>query len=388
MAKRRERSKSRKATTLEQVKIAASPTGKVDSSSELSEVKAEAGLVLESSADGIMTIDAERRILTFNAAMERLTGWRKDEAIGHRCLEVLRLEDTQGTNLCQIRCPIIREIKGSYELDGIIVTKDDRKIDVGINYLPLHSPDGRLLTLVANVRDMGRIREIENLRSTLLASVSHELQTPISIIKAYASTLARPDVQWDEDTIRDKLQAIEEESDRLSELVSRLLYTSQIESGVLPLNRLAVDVPKEVDKIVWRLTEITDAHKVEIDFPPNFPPILADPEKIEDVLTNLLDNAIKFSPRGGRITIKGKTSGNEVLVTIADEGIGIAPHDRERIFDRFYRAEDALVKRTQGVGLGLYVSKATIEAHGGRIWVQSRLRKGSRFTFTLPIAEE
>ena len=127
---------------------------------------------------------------------------------------------------------------------------------------------------------------------------------------------------------------------------------------------------------------------MEIDFSPDFPPVFADPEKIDDVLTNLLDNAIKFSPKGGRITVTGETSGNEALMTIADEGIGIASRDRERIFDRFYRADNTMTKTTQGIGLGLHICKATIEAHGGRIWVKSRPGKGSRFTFTLPIAAE
>lgn len=348
----------------------------------------EAELILESSADGIMTIDENRCILTFNPTMERLTGWKKKEAIGRHCFEVLKVHDTQGTDICQIRCPVLREIRGPYDLEGVIVSKDAQKIDVGINYSPLPSPDGEQRRLVANIRDMGWLRQIENIRSTLLTTISHELQTPISIIKAYAGTLARPDVQWDEDTIRDKLGAIEEESDRLSELVSRLLYTSKIDSGVMPLNRLAVDLPKEVHKLAQRLVEPSELHTVEIDFPPDFPAVFTDPEKIEDVLINLLDNAVKFSPQGGKITIKGETSDNEVLVSIIDEGVGIARHDQERIFDRFYRADSSLTKTTRGMGLGLHICRATIEAHGGRIWVQSKPGKGSRFTFSLPIVQK
>jgi PAS domain S-box-containing protein len=386
--KKGKRPESRKAMSPMPVKAAAKGGKKMPPSSRVARAKPGAELIIENSADGIMTIDSERRILTFNAAMERLTGWKREEAIGRHCFEVLRLEDGQGINLCQLKCPLLRDVEGSYDLEGISATKDGRKLDVGINYSPLYSDDGVLQAAVANVRDMGWLRQIENLRSTLLATVSHEFQTPISIIKAYASTLARPDVQWDEATITDKLHAIEEESDRLSELVSKLLYTFRIDSGVIPLNRLAVDLPKEVYKVSQRLVKPTEAHKVEIDFPPDFPPVLADPEKIDDVLTNLLDNAIKFSPKGGKITVTGETSGNEALITIADEGVGIASRDRERVFDRFYRADSTSTKTTQGIGLGLHICKATIEAHGGRIWVKSRLGKGSRFTFTLPIAAE
>lgn len=388
MTKRKEQAKAEKTRVPKPIKVLTAAGENEKPSSQFVSAKPEAELILESSADGIMTIDPERRILTFNAAMERLTGWSKKEAIGSHCYDILSLEDSQGTNLCEIKCPILRDVTGFCELEGVVATRHGREVDVGVNYSAVCSHEGELQCMVASVRDMARVREAENLGSTLVASVSHELQTPISIIKAYASTLARPDVKWDEETIRDKLQAIEEESDRLSDLVSKLLYTSKLDSGVMSLNRLAVDLSKEVLKVAHRLTEATGQHKVEINFPPDFPPVLADPEIIEVVLTNLLDNAIKFSPQGGQIVISGETSKNQVLVTVTDEGIGVAPHEQERIFERFYRADDTLAKAIQGIGLGLHVCKVTIEAHGGRIWVQSKPGKGARFTFTLPLAEE
>ena len=344
--------------------------------------------ILENSADGIMTIDPKRRILSFNASMERLTSWEKEEAVGSYCFKVLKLRDSQGADLCQSKCPIAKGIEGFFSFDGIITTKDGQKVDVGMNYSIAHSPNGALSTTVVNVWDISRLRQIEGMRAALLDTVSHELQTPISIIKAYASTLARSDAEWSQQTIRDKLQAIEEESDRLSELVSKLLYTSRLEAGDLSLNKLLLDLPKEAHKVAQRFAELTEIHKVEADFPPEFPPILADPEKIGEVLTNLVENAVKFSPQGGTITIKGETSGNKVSVTVADEGIGIPLRDQKRIFDRFYKVEDSLARPTQGTGLGLYICKTIIEAHGGRIRVESELGKGSRFTFTLPIGEQ
>jgi len=357
--------------------------------SQLAEERYKVESILESSADGIMTIDPERRILSFNASMERLTGWKKGEAVGNHCFKVLRLRDSQGADLCQIRCPIARGAEGFLSLDdGIITTKDGQNVDVGVNYSIAHSLNGDLLTTVVNIRDITRFRQIEKLRSALLTTVSHELQTPISIIKAYASTLARSDAEWSQQTIRDKLQAIEEEGDRLSELVSKLLYTSRLEAGDLSLNKLLFDLPKEAHKVAKRFAELTEIHKVEADFPAEFPPVLADPGKIGEVLTNLVENAMKFSPRGGTISIKGESSENEVSVTVADEGIGIPLRDQKRIFDRFYKVEDNLARPTQGTGLGLYICKTIIEAHGGRIWVESELGKGSRFTFSLPAGEQ
>jgi len=356
--------------------------------SQLAQERYKMESILESSADGIMTIDPERRILSFNASMERLTGWEKGEAVGNHCFKVLRLRDSQGADLCQIRCPIAKGTEGSSSLDGIITTKDGQNVDVGMNYSLVRSPNGSRLTTVVNIRDITRLRQIEDLRSALLATISHELQTPISIIKAYASTLARSDAEWSQQTIRDKLQAIEEESDRLSELVSKLLYSSRLEAGDLSLNKLLLDLPNEAHKVSKRFVGLTEIHKVEVDFPPEFPPVLADPEKIGEVLTNLVENATKFSPQGGTITIKGETSGNGVSVTVADEGIGIPLRDQEQIFNRFYRVDANSARPTQGTGLGLYICKTIIEAHGGRIGVESELGKGSHFTFTLPIGEQ
>jgi PAS domain S-box-containing protein len=356
--------------------------------SQLAEERYKLESILESSADGIMTINPERCILSFNSSMERLTAWKKEEAIGNHCFDVLRLRDSRGANLCQIDCPIAKGVEGFFNLEGIITTKDGQNIDVRLNYSLARSTSGYLLPTVVNVWDMTRLRQIENLRSTLLASVSHELQTPISIIKAYANTLTRPDAQWSQQTVNDKLQAIEEESDRLSELVRRLLYTAQLDAGELTLNKLLLDLPKEVYRVARRCAGQTKVHKVEVDFPRDFPPVPADPERIEELLTNLIDNAMKFSPRGGTITIKGEALENEVLVTVADEGIGIALRDHERLFDRFFRVADNSTRQAQGTGLGLYICKTLVGAHGGRIWVESEPGKGSRFTFSLPRAEE
>ena len=343
--------------------------------------------ILESSADGIMTLNSERRILSFNASMGRLTGWKKEETIGKHCFGILKLVDTNGTNVCQTRCPITGGADGFVYIDGMITTKDGQNVEVGMSYSLAHLPSGELLPTVVNIRDISRLRQVERMRAALLATVSHELQTPISIIKAYASTLGRPDVQWDEQTIKDKVHAIEEESDRLSELVSKLIYTSRLDSGEYSLNKLLLDLPQEARRVARRLAEQTEIHKLEVDFPPDFPPVSADPEKIEVILTNLLDNAMKFSPEGGTIIIKGESSENEVLVTVADEGIGVPLRDRDRIFARFYRVEDDLTKLTQGTGLGLYICKTLIEAHRGQIWVEGEPGKGSRFTFSLPVED-
>jgi PAS domain S-box-containing protein len=338
----------------------------------------------EMSSDGFITIDSKRRIVSFNTAMEKLIGWKKKEVIGRYCFDVLKICDSKGVNLCQTKCPVADGTEGLCHIDGIINSKDGQKVDVTVSYSLARLPAGEIWA-VLNILDVSRLRQAKDLRSMLLAAVSHELQTPISIIKAYASILTRPDTHWDEKIFRDKLVAIEEESDRLSGMINKLLFSSRLEVGEFSLNRLLFDLPKQAQKVVKRFSGKTSIHRIKIDFPADFPPIFADPEKIEDVLINLVENSIKFSPRGGAITIKGEVARNRVLVTVSDEGIGIPLRDHEYIFDLFYRVEDGPARLVKGTGLGLYICKTIIEAHGGRIWVESELGRGTRITFSMPI---
>lgn len=357
-------------------------------SSQLAEERYKVESILEGSTDGVITLSPDRRILDLNSGMERITGWKKEEVVGNYCFDVLSLTGNEGSSICQTACPLCEQGECLTTIDAVATTKDGQKVDVRVSYSMARSPSGKLLTTVMNVRDISRVRQAENLSSALLATVSHELQTPISIIKAYASTLARADADWDQQTVRDKLQVIEEESDRLGSLVTKLLHTSRLEVGDFILNRLLLELPKEARKVAKRFSGLTDIHNIDIDFPSDFPPVLADPGKIEEVLTNLIENAIKFSPQGGTITVRGETSGEEVLVSVIDEGIGIPVREQERIFYRFYKVEDSSMVSVHGAGLGLYICKTLIEAHGGQIWVESELGKGSRFTFSLPIGED
>ena len=352
---------------------------------QLAEKQYKIDAILEMSSEGIMTIDPERHILSFNTGMERLSGWRKSDVAGKYCFDVLSLFDSKGVSLCQTRCPISGSVSGLCSFDGVINSKDGQKVDVTMSYSLARSSTGELWAAVSNIRDISRLRRTEDLSSMFLARVSHELQTPISIIKAYAGTLSRQDAHWDEKTIRDKLQAIEEESDRLDGMVSKLLYTSRLETGEFWLNLILFDLREEAQKVAKRLAQQTKIHKIKTSFAPNFPPVYADPEKIQEVLTNLVENAVKFSPKGGTITIKGEVSQREVMVTVSDEGIGIPLRDPEYVFGRFYRVEYGSAKPIKGTGLGLYICKTLIEAHGGRIWVESELGKGTRFTFSLPL---
>jgi PAS domain S-box-containing protein len=342
--------------------------------------------IIDHSADGIMILDPEGKIEVFNQAMSRITGIKPEKAIGKYCWDVLRLKDPQGKDLCQKECPFLKSSSTEQPLyiEGEIEREDGRRITVGITYARLTGEDGQILSVIASVRDITHLKEAEELKTTLISAISHELKTPVAIIKGYASTLRREDAHWDEKTIKESLAAIEEESDRLSRMIDNILEASRIQAGVLKLEMGDVWIPKIADKVVDYYRRQSPKHRFEVAFPPDFPVILADEERIREVLENLVSNAVKYSPNGGMIWVGGWADKDKVYVYVVDQGIGIAEDEQEKIFERFYRADSPLKRRTKGVGLGLYIVKAIVEAHGGKIWVESKPGKGSKFIFWLP----
>jgi signal transduction histidine kinase len=214
--------------------------------------------------------------------------------------------------------------------------------------------------------------------------VSHELKTPVALIKGYAGTLRREDAHWDQNTVREGLEIIEQESDRLDRLINNLLDASRIEAGALKLEPADLSLPRLVDRVVEKFRTQSQVHQFEVVFPPEFPLVYADEERMSEVFYNLLSNAIKYSPRGGVIRIGGRVQPHDVLVYVSDEGIGIPEEEQVRLFQRFFRVDSSLRRRTQGAGLGLFLCRAIIEALGGHIWVESRAGQGATFNFTLP----
>lgn len=241
---------------------------------------------------------------------------------------------------------------------------------------------------ILNVRDVTRERQQEEQRSTFISVISHELQTPIAIIKGYASTLARTDGRLNQRALQARLSAIEEEADRLNKLVMNLLYASRIQAHGLQMDITALDMGPLIDKVVRRLKARCPDVEVSVDVPEGLPAVMADRDRIEEVLQNLLDNAVKYSPQKRAITIHCSAMGEEVVTSVSDTGMGISLREQEQIFDRFHRVGDPLAQATPGAGLGLYICRAIVEAHGGHIWVESTLRQGSTFSFSLPREEK
>ncbi len=218
---------------------------------------------------------------------------------------------------------------------------------------------------------MAEKNRLESMQSSFVSIVSHELQTPVAIIKAYAGTLAREDAPWSRETVTRIAHTIEEECDRLTRLINDLLDISRIQAGRVAMSMGPVDLADLAEMLAERSRTRSPAHDFRTDFPPNFPIIRGDREKLRQALDNLLDNAIKYSPAGGVIVLAGTVESHHVVVSVSDEGIGIPPGERQRVFDRFHRVDTRLSRSTQGVGLGLYITKTIVDAHGGQIWVES-----------------
>jgi signal transduction histidine kinase len=258
-------------------------------------------------------------------------------------------------------------------------------VSVGITYAPLLGSANRLLNIIGIMRDITKFREADVLKDTFVSVVSHELKTPVAIIKGYAETLQRAKARQNPQLVGELLGEIVEEADRLSNLVDDLLDASRLEAGGLSFQDVeAVDLEEIAQRVVERYSLQTEQHTLHLDFPDDLLTIDGDPQRLEQVLDNLVSNAIKYSPKGGVVTICGWEEDAEVRLAVKDEGVGIPLEEQERIFERFYRVEAPDSRGVSGTGLGLYLARAIVRAHGGRIWVESAPGKGATFHIALP----
>lgn len=345
--------------------------------------------ILRHSADGVMIINPDLTLESINLALARMTGWRVEEAKGAPHSEVIRWAHRESRQ--DLETAVAHgwpaDAQSMLYVEGDLQHVSNSTLSVGITYGPLFDERGELRNIIGNVRDITKFREAEEAKTTFISVISHELKTPVSVIKGYASTLNREDVEWDQRTVRNGLNVIDEEADKLSELIDNLLDASRLQLGTFTLDFGPVNFTALARSVAEKFRPQTTAHEIIVDFPPGFPVIQGDERRLGQVLSNLIGNAIKYSPQGGRITISGEPVSDGVRISVSDEGMGLAPGQEEAIFDRFYRVDNALTRETQGAGLGLYIVRSIIDAHGGRIWVESEPGEGTTFNFELPLSQ-
>ncbi len=349
--------------------------------------------ILEQSADGVMILDRQLRIDRFNPSLSRMTGSAREDVIGRYHRDVIRWHKLRTELTLETAIVDGWPLPGGAHLyvEGDLKRTDRENTSLGITYAPLLNSRGAMTNIIANVRDLTRYRQEEELQKTFISVVSHELKTPVSIIKGYAGTLRRKDAKWSPGLLDEYAAVIEEEADRLTGLIDNLLEASRLQSGAFRLELTdEVSLPRLVTDTAVRFESQTDIHEFRINFPDDFPLITGDERRLVQVLNNLINNAIKYSPDGGYVDITGHTHADYVTVSIQDQGIGIPEHEKHRIFDKFARLDNALSRKTEGTGLGLFLTKAIVEAHGGSIWFSSNDNShgsgnpGTIFTFSIP----
>lgn len=361
----------------------------------INQEKQRLGAILEQSADGVMILNPALTITVFNKALSRMTGWRASEAIGRHHDEViiwhkLRTDGDLHTALVNgwpLPGAAHLYVEGEFQRPkNSFYQPVQELISLSITYAPLMDENGRMTDIIANVRDLTRYREEEALQKTFISVVSHELKTPVSIIKGYAGTLRRQDANWSPEILHESLAVIEEEADNLTGLIDNLLEASRLQAGTFSLDiHEDVQLTKIAADMARKFSASATRHTISLDFPADFPPVYGDERRLSQVVSNLLSNAIKYSPDGGEIIMSGAVHSNYVTFSVKDPGIGIPEHEQHRIFQKFSRLDNALSRKTEGTGLGLFLAKAIIQAHNGRIWFTNNADgPGTTFTFSLP----
>jgi signal transduction histidine kinase len=238
--------------------------------------------------------------------------------------------------------------------------------------------------LAQELQDTQALSEANRLKAELLSTLAHEMRTPLTSIKGYSTALLMEDVSFDPQSQAEFLQIIDQECDVLQDLIHDLLESSIIDAGLLRIEPQPVRLPRLAQAVVDDVARRTDKHRLLLDFQ-DFPIVDADPQRIAQVLRNLLDNAVKYSPDGGVIVVRGEVNRDEVVISVADQGVGLAPADLNRLFEKFFRVKSGLVRHVVGAGLGLPICHTIVEGHGGRIWAESNVGEGTTLYFTLPL---
>ena len=360
-----------------------------DATAELAREKGSLEAILAALGEGLMVVDIRHRIVMWNRAIEKMTGYAAEEAVGRRCSEVLNTRSEGTEDFCSSACPVrngIEELKTvtHQDMTTYVRTRDDRQVPVAFTASPLLDEDQQPIGCVVVVRDITREKEIDRLKSSMISTVSHELRAPLTPIIGFADMLLDPKLP--EEKRRQFAGIIAREGRRLERLVQDFLTLSRIEAGRFELELSEVDARAVAEEIVRLESEHLEKHALDNALPESFPPIVADRERLKRVLHNLVSNAVKYSPDGGKVTITGRARDAEVDISVSDEGIGIRDQDIERLFKRFERVNREATPNVSGTGLGLSICANIVRKHGGSISVESEYGKGSTFTVTLPVS--
>jgi PAS domain S-box-containing protein len=337
--------------------------------------------VVDSVPSGVITVDRDLKITGFNPWAERLIGYRSEEAIGHFCGEILR------GGMCDTHCPLRTALTSQEPMSLVESTVQNKKgenIPVRMNVAGLFDEKGELIGGVESFQDISALKTLERERNNLISTFAHDMKSSLTIIGGFVLRLLHKMENLDGKKEKRYLEIIREESGKLDRLISDFLEFARLQTGRLRLNFSAISLDKE-------LMELYEAYQPKVsgagltltlENENALPPIKADATQLRRVFTNLIDNAVKFSQKDGRIVVSTLHDKKEIRISVRDQGAGIAVEELPRIFDAFHRGK--VGEKVEGFGLGLAAVKTIVEAHGGRVLVESSMGKGSTFTVILP----
>jgi len=327
--------------------------------------------------EGVAVISPDQRIVFCNEVFCRAIGVQEGLCVNRPLLELVRQSDL----VAAVQQAFARGESVSAEIQ--VGTVNPRIF--GVNATPVRAAGDDLHGAVLVLHDITQLRRLERARRDFVANVSHELKTPLTAIQGFAETLLGGALE-DAENGRRFLEIIRNHAARLGRVTDDLLKLSQAEAGKLELEFRAVTVEEVIETCV-ETTRLKIADKdiaLTVDCPPGLPCVMGDTRRLQEVLQNLLDNAVQYTPPGGRITVQATAGDRQIAITVADTGIGIPKAEQERIFERFYRVDAARSREAGGTGLGLSIARHLVEAHGGRIEIESDVGRGSTFKVVLP----
>lgn len=337
--------------------------------------------MLNAMDEGVALIGLDRKIRFVNPSMVRQFG----EGTGRYCYEYLHHFDEPCNDICKLH----KVLEGATE-------RWEHTFTDGRTYEMIGAPfadSDQVPCMLATFRNVTQRKQLElelikldKLKSELLSNVSHELRSPLTSVKGIISSLLQEDIQWDDETRKMLLIGISEETDRLASLVTNLLNMSKLEAGVWRPEKDRSNLLEIIAETVERQKWVYKNHVFETELQGDLPEVAADSNQMKQVLVNLLENAAAYSDEGTRITVRARRTDGEVEVAVTDQGVGIAPEELEKVFNKFYRGAQKR-RRPGGTGLGLAICQSIVAAHGGRIRAESELGRGSTFYFTLPVYE-
>lgn len=349
----------------------------------LRESEANYRMLVESSPDGIISVNNKVRIIDCNEGVCQLLGYSREELKGKDFRELLAsaLPDKLSAYYDQLTQ------KGLVETEFEFLDRGGRTIPIWAKIVGAYDTNGRLSQALVYIRDIAERKKLDQLKDEFIGLVSHELRSPLTVIMGAVNTALTEGARLSREEMRQLLQDAAWETESLSHLLGNLLELSRARADRLFLSREPVNVKDIVKDVVDKIKRQSSNHSFETDLPKALPPVHADQLRLERILHNLLENAVKYSPDGGKIRVSARLENDHLVIGVSDEGIGISLHDQAKLFSPFERLAAQRLDRVKGIGLGLLVCRRLVEAHGGRIWVESEPGRGSTFYFTLPLQD-